>query len=487
MPDEALNDRDLLIFEEMETLAAQWSIPSIGMESAEQAGTPFAGEGTFSIALGGLGGGNGHGAGFLRAALRLGAQPHAISCTSGMIEWVSHYIAALALPPAERLDHLDARMVENVLASSPLGRWGKHMNRLMQGQWKDAWQTGIDFWKQWMQPYDPGQSLIDHLADRCLPNRLLSPVRTADDYEAIAATLQNSAIPVFFNSFNPRSGDEHIYLNEAAWRTRLFAEQRADAKAGKPFRGTVKTEIRSYLKDIDAKAVEAALWLYWYGFDDVAGFEGRGRQMDGAYHRHFMIRELTQTPRIYVVRPLHFRRRKRLPHNLLEVRDFETEMWFNATFAGEVRSIHFVNRMLEQKKCEGRCMELDGSEYHPIELITVETTKAMGFNEYFRERMPLYWNAYRVGLAYLAREFNQDRVTPEAADPTISGRKEEHRLATEWLRSSAAWLPQADPFGLSPWTLLTGGEDIGALWQRPADIMAVDVERMGKRRRAPSP
>ena len=46
------------------------------------------------FALGGLAGNNAHGAGFLQAALDIGAQPDFITCTSGQILWVHRYLEA---------------------------------------------------------------------------------------------------------------------------------------------------------------------------------------------------------------------------------------------------------------------------------------------------------------------------------------------------------------------------------------------------------
>src|SRR4051812_8952853 len=45
------------------------------------------------FALGGLGGGNAFGAGFLAAARERRIRPSAISCTSGMIVWTAHFLA----------------------------------------------------------------------------------------------------------------------------------------------------------------------------------------------------------------------------------------------------------------------------------------------------------------------------------------------------------------------------------------------------------
>lgn len=439
---------------------------------------------SFAFALGGLAGGNGHGAGFLRAALRLGAIPDMISCSSGMVEWVAHFCAALEQPPEERLDFMDACMVDSVLKSSYLGRTAFQGMTQMRGgmpRWIENW---AEYWRRWLAPPSATQSLLMQLADRVLPNRLMSPPRDEAQYQYIAETIRRSPVPVVFNSYNPRRGEEFIYLNEAAWRLPRFASLRMSAGAGAAFRGDVDTEIQSYLKDVDAEAVEAAVWLYWYGFEEEGLDDSAGRQMDGAYHRHFLIRELTHMSRVFIVRPLHFRRRKRMPRNLLELRDFEMEMWLNASFAGELRSIHFVNEMLRRRQQEdrGRGLLPENSEaYHPIQLISVETTEEMGFSEYFRERMPLYWNAYRVGIAHLSQEAKTDQSAPEAADALITGGRSDHRTAARLHANMLPWLSSfLSSRGQSKDTWWAISADLHGLWQRPDDVMSLNIDALAE-------
>lgn len=60
-----------------------------------------------AFAVGGLGGNNAFGAGFLQAALDNDIRPAMITCTSGQIWWVSKYIQAAArkttMPPSDYL------------------------------------------------------------------------------------------------------------------------------------------------------------------------------------------------------------------------------------------------------------------------------------------------------------------------------------------------------------------------------------------------
>jgi len=64
------------------------------------------------FALGGLAGNNAHGAGFLQAALDVGAQPDFITCTSGQILWVQRYLEARTKQPPD--DSLKIKLQEDI-------------------------------------------------------------------------------------------------------------------------------------------------------------------------------------------------------------------------------------------------------------------------------------------------------------------------------------------------------------------------------------
>lgn len=51
------------------------------------------------FALGGLGGFNAHGVGFLQTASKLGVKPAIISCTSGMVAWTARWLNGEDLEP----------------------------------------------------------------------------------------------------------------------------------------------------------------------------------------------------------------------------------------------------------------------------------------------------------------------------------------------------------------------------------------------------
>ena len=56
-------------------------------------------KGTVGFALGGLGGFNAYGVGFLQAARRLQVAPDIITCTSGMIAWSARWLDGEDLEP----------------------------------------------------------------------------------------------------------------------------------------------------------------------------------------------------------------------------------------------------------------------------------------------------------------------------------------------------------------------------------------------------
>jgi hypothetical protein len=63
-----------------------------------------AGSNKVAFALGGLGGFNGHGVGFLQAARELGVKPAIITCTSGMIGWTAEWLDNQDLLPSSLSD-----------------------------------------------------------------------------------------------------------------------------------------------------------------------------------------------------------------------------------------------------------------------------------------------------------------------------------------------------------------------------------------------
>ncbi len=224
-------------------------------------------DGKIGFALGGLGGINAHGVGFLEAARALAIEPDFITCSSGMIGWVADWLEGKPLLP---------RLEEQLRLGNrfpPPFHW---MNTLWIATFGDpaSFRPAIwEYWHRWMKPLDWADAKT--LLDRLWPAQVYVPRRSSEDLIRIAKVMNASTIPVAFNSFHPASGREYLHLNPAAQETLAvtFGELGGTAK---------------YLP-ITEPAVRGALWLYFYGFDEGVNPEGL---VDGAYHRQFIVSEL---------------------------------------------------------------------------------------------------------------------------------------------------------------------------------------------------
>ena len=320
-------------------------------------------DGRIGFALGGLGGINAHGVGFLEAARALAIEPAFITCSSGMIGWVADWLEGKPLLP---------RLEEQLRLGNrfpPPFHW---MNTLWIAAFGDpaSFRPAVwEYWHRWLKPLDWADART--LLDRLWPAQVYVPRRTPEELIRIAAMMNASAIPVAFNSFQPATGREYLHLNPAA-QVVLNVDLGEVGGASK------------YLP-ITGNAVRGALWLYFYGFDDGANPDGL---VDGAYHRQFIVSELHGCDRIYIARPRNSRWDGRLPQNYFEVQDFTTDHWFNAAYAAELAGLRQINRLL----AEGR---LTGGAFHPVELIEVEVRRQYGFFEYFLEERDVFDEAFR--------------------------------------------------------------------------------------------
>lgn len=342
-----------------------------------------------AFGLGGLGGANAHGAGFLAAANDLGIRPGMISCTSGMIEWVARYL---------RGDNLFTVMEEVVHKEEDLPPPFDAYNTLtammfgLPGVFRPAI---LEYWERWFTPV--GHLTLKELFNRLLPAQQWVPTRPERDFEDIARTLAEADIPVMFNSFQPKAGIEYLHINEAGAKA-------LNVRYGERDNVTV-------YEPITTEGVEAALWLYLYGFKDR--FNNK-HLIDGAYHRQFILRELDGADRIYVPRPINFRWIGALPTNLLGSRDFEINMWFNASYAGEVGKMVLVNELLASG-------DLDPGKFNHTDVIPINIDHQLGFLDFFYEKMSVFQDSYAKSLDVLtAWERADDRTVypstaPEAA------------------------------------------------------------------------
>ncbi len=324
-----------------------------------------------AFALGGLGGGNAFGAGFLAAARARNIRPAAITCTSGMIVWTAHYLAGDDL--REKLREQLAEMPK-APDSVPFGnQW--LLAKGLPGVFRPAMQ---EYWERWsfMSPFSEPKDW----ADRLLPAQTWVPTRSTEHFEFVADTLANSDVAVMFNAFCPPSGQEVLFLNAAA----------RDALGVRWHQQTPET----IYMPITAEGVEAALHLYSYGYE--RSYFGM-KLIDGAYHRQFILNELCdlapahKPATIWVVRPQNSRWIGEMPDNYFEQRDMETEIGMNSSYSMQVARIELLNRLVR----EGR-LQAPGDQ--TIHLEPFQFVGKRGYFDYFIESEHVFDTAYHRAL-----------------------------------------------------------------------------------------
>lgn len=361
----------------------------------------------WGFALGGLAGNNAHGAGFLQAALEAGTVPQMISCTSGQILWASRYLTALrggsATLRQQFLADLEAvqRTGEPNTDLALLGLFGK------EGVFRPAYDRLLGDW--WHNAGDVVADLVSHggkqLAAKALwslvPARTLVPQFPETFFDTIAETFRTAEIGIAFNAYNPRSGDEHVYLNPQA--RRLLRQRGGQVyEPGTPNR---HRPYRTY-QDINAQAVRDGLWLYPYGFDE------KGSDfVDGAYFRGVMLSELTRSDVIFSVRPIHHQWQGRLPGNYPEMEDLKTEVGFNGAYSAERDQVLLVNRWIE----EGVLAPGRAGRYHPVALEEIEVRSQRGYFDYLLESVDVFDQARDEALRRFAQRLGV--ASPRAASP----------------------------------------------------------------------
>ncbi len=352
---------------------------------------------TIAFALGGLGGSNAHGVGFLEAARSRQVTPQLISCTSGMIYWVYRYLQGADLE-AELRRHTESN---HFPPSTNWLNWSEVMLTGMPSIFRNAVP---EYWLRWMQPWNP--LFADAWFDRILPAQCLIPLRSQDDFAEIARVLNAAqGIGIIFNVFEPGLGVEYLHINDAA--KRIMGKEYDEADDG----GVI-------YKRITPTAVEDALWLYLYGF-------ANRKRIDGAYHRQIILRELSDAHVIYAVRPQNQRWIGDLPTNMLRMRDLEIELWFNSSYARDVAGIQLLNELIaeSQTKDTGKLTDKALARYHHIEVVPIEIGVNRGFFDYFVESMEAYHEAFTRSLASFERPRPrpQPRVLP-APEATLAAR-----------------------------------------------------------------
>ncbi len=426
-----------------------------------------------AFALAGLGGNNAHGAGFLAAAQQLQRQrQQAVRTspdgrTSGPSTDVSVQCRArearLILPELEFIS-----CTSGAIASTVAYLQGHDVREEMEARieaiervgwlprnaWTDPWRgvvvallTGVPgVFGPWIQAYgqhwrkrlagfiNPGSpwfgavpTTLHEFLDLWFPARTVVP-RLPREFFGEAAevfTDPGHGVGVAFNSFDPNTGIEQLYVNDAALhRIADHHDRRADY--GRTHRGTI-------YRPITSEAVRAALWLFGYGFPD--GGLGPNQEVDGAYARSIILNELTSVDRIYAVKPTSERWIGRLPHNSFEVQDMQTEFWWEASYREQARLIETINDLQAAgrlrcpasgtssvdagpiaAKAPARINAVRAKDYRPLEFIPVEIGMQRGFLTYFVEDREVFNEAYGRSLRLLSRRDEQDAL--EAGRPS---------------------------------------------------------------------
>ena len=344
------------------------------------------GQRNIAFSLGGIGGSNAHGAGFLHAAQKEGKTPTQLSCTSGMIYWTWRWLEGHDLEQEFKNSADDTRSeIWRQLPPSMLRSWLAYLYG-GEGVFRPAIPEYFTrLFSRWYR------TPPERWCDLWFPAQLLVPTRSEEIYRQIAEAFNASDIAIFFNSFSPRLETEHLHMNTAAWEAyRAVQQERREKRPD----DTHTQEMRKSgdlpsvkAEKITAEAVRDALWLSLYGFER----DGKPQErIDGAYARQFILSELSAAHVIYIPRPQRYQWVGELPESFIEVQDLETELWFNGAYAQQLARIELVNRLLRNERLKGA---LEEQGFHEIELVPIEIPVQRGFFNYFIEDTSVFYHA----------------------------------------------------------------------------------------------
>jgi len=316
-----------------------------------------------AFALGGLGGSNAHGAGFLQAARMQGLKPDLITCSSGQMHWAAAFLQGKDLPAL--LDqHVDLvkEYPESLKPLSTLMLTLVGLPGVFRPSWHDAFTSMIG------RP--PPLSFREFL-DMVLPARQMVPTRNPSFFKEISDCFNGETdTGVIFNSYNPVEGKEYVHLNQKALE---ITGWHYGYRYG-----------RREVRPITPEYVEAGLWLMLYGFEKQ--FHGE-YIVDGAYFRGTLLTECLRADTVFVPRALSKSWVGPLPKNFLEVMDFWTELLFQGTYAAELHAVGLVN---EEVAAGRNGLLAEWANNKPVELVEIEVAVQRGFFDYFTESKEVF-------------------------------------------------------------------------------------------------
>lgn len=355
---------------------------------------------TVAFALGGLAGNNAHGGGFLQAALDQRVEPLMISCTSGQLRWVKHYLAAreqgaslrsiMAAEVAEL--HKTGNLNTDVAMLGLFGK-AKVFRPAYEHLLPDLMRNASEAYAKLLK--SQGNVLLaDHLMS-LLPGRSLVPEFEPAYFDAIRDAFNTAPMGIAFNAYNPQQGIEYVYVNPKA-RELLQVSTKPAAKAkadeGSDAASTSHRPYRFY-RDIDAAAVRDALWLYQYGF-----YDKDSQFVDGAYFRDMMLAELVVADLIFSVRPINHKWIGELPRSYQAVEDLKTEVGFNGAYAAERDQITLINKLLSKNYLDPK----QGRGFHHVELVELELATQRGYFDYMLESQAVFNASEQMAIAKFA-------------------------------------------------------------------------------------
>lgn len=334
---------------------------------------------SIAFALGGLAGNNAHGAGFLQAAMDFDLKPDLISCTSGQILWVYRY-----LKEREAKKDLKTILGADIDESTPFKNNGMDLMYMAFFGKGDVFKPAyLEYLSDYSENFknlavkaSMAPSSIKPIPEMLglLPARELVPEFPVDFFKSIAKAFTDSSTGIIFNSYEPVTGTETVYLNDSA-------SEKIKVKYGEKN----KYRSRTRYEKISSEAVKSGLWIYQYGFEPGT------REIDGAYYRQIMLSELVHADLIFVARPINHRWLGTLPSSKTSLEDLKTEISFNGTYTGERDKIQLINKLVAQGS-------LDSGKYKHIDIEEIEMQTQEGFFDYIFEEMSMFDNSRRQSM-----------------------------------------------------------------------------------------
>ncbi len=315
------------------------------------------------LAVGGLGGFNAHDAGVLEAAHDCGLEPDIITCTSGGMYWVHQY-----LTDPDAMEQKVSEQAAQTPGQSPLVTFVTGVPGINKAAY-------TEYWMRWTQPWKFFSRR--ELLNRAVPAQIFDFAIPGEHLTRMANDFNRSEVPVAFNAYAIAKGQEIVFCNDAAFDFLGVSDGHTRGHH------ILEGEIPTLYRRIDPAAVKSALWIVQYGFENY--YQGE-IVIDGAYHRQIMLAELNECRLIYVVKPQGNAWPGAPPENQFEIQDFNTEMWFNNTFASEVACV--------RHQAAGR----------PVAIECITMDRPLGYMNYLLEQMRNYREGYEKGRRTFDRQ-----------------------------------------------------------------------------------